>query len=201
MTVRRPIRKEVVESLPPGSAAWDTEVRGFGVRRQRRDAFYIVKYRDKDGRQRIVTIGRHGPGEWMPDRARKEAIRIKGLVRDGRDPAAERDRSRDAPPFANSRPLRQRVCDAAQKAEYLAEDERLLRHILPALGDQKLVDIGRPKWRGSMRECGQLRLRRTGRWPCCLPSWDGPRGSAIGRTVPTRAVMLTVIRRRPANVS
>src|SRR6476659_11415668 len=100
MTAARPIRRELVESLPRGATAWDTEVRGFGVRRQRRDAFYIVKYRDKDSRQRIVTIGRHGPGEWMPDRARKEAIRIKGLVLDGRDPAAERDRNKDAPTLA-----------------------------------------------------------------------------------------------------
>src|SRR6476660_8682284 len=101
MTAARPIRRELVESLPRGATAWDTEVRGFGVRRQRRDAFYIVKYRDKDKHQRVVTIGRHGPGEWMPDRARKEAIRIKGLVRDGQDPAGPRDRSRAAPLFAD----------------------------------------------------------------------------------------------------
>ena len=39
----RTIRANVVESLPPGKTEWDSEVRGFGVRRQRRDAFYIVK--------------------------------------------------------------------------------------------------------------------------------------------------------------
>jgi integrase len=145
MTVRRPIRKEVVESLPPGSAAWDTEVRGFGVRRQRRDAFYIVKYRDKDGRQRIVTIGRHGPGEWMPDRARKEAIRIKGLVLDGRDPAAERDRTKDAPTLAEfaARYVRE-YATPHKKPKTRLEDERQLKlHILPALGAVKLRDIGR----------------------------------------------------------
>ena len=97
----RTIRANVVESLPPGKTEWDSEVRGFGVRRQRRDAFYIVKYRDRDGRQRVFTIGRHGPGDWMPDRARKEAIRIKGLVRDGRDPAVERDRTKSAPTMAS----------------------------------------------------------------------------------------------------
>ena len=132
-------------------------MRGFGVRRQRRDAFYIVKYRDKDKHQRVVTIGRHGPGEWMPDRARKEAIRIKGLVRDGQDPAAARDRSRAAPLFAD---FAQRYIDEYavphKKPRTLAEDKRLLRQrILPALGDQKLVDIGRAdvaRFHAGMRE-------------------------------------------------
>jgi integrase len=145
MTAHRPIRKELIESLPPGSMAWDSEVRGFGVRRQRRDAFYLVKYRDKDGRQRVVTIGRHGPGEWMPDRARKEAIRIKGLVRDGRDPAIARDEAKTAPTLASfaERYIRE-YATPHKKATTRIEDERRLKlYILPPLGSIKLRDIGR----------------------------------------------------------
>ena len=97
MVANRRITRDLVDALRPGNTAWDPEVRGFGVRRQRRDAVYLVKLRDKDGRQRIITIGRDGPGEWSPDRARREAIRIKGLARDGLDLAAERDRARAAP--------------------------------------------------------------------------------------------------------
>jgi integrase len=145
MTAARPIRRERVESLPPGATAWDSEVRGFGVRRQRRDAFYIVKYRDTNGRQRVITIGRHGPGEWMPDRARKEAIRIKGLVRDGKDPAAERDQSKSAPSLADfARRYMDEYAAPHKKPRTLSEDRRLLRlRILPALGERKLVEIGR----------------------------------------------------------
>jgi hypothetical protein len=35
MKPQRLIRKELVESLASGSTAWDSEVRRFGVRRQR----------------------------------------------------------------------------------------------------------------------------------------------------------------------
>ena len=63
MAQRRTITAAMAESLAPGQTVWDGEIRGFGVRRQRRDLFYIVKYRDLDGRQRFVTIGPHGPGD------------------------------------------------------------------------------------------------------------------------------------------
>ena len=59
MTGNRRIARDVVESLQPGSTIWDTEVRGFGVRRQRRDAVYILKYRDGGGRQRLVIGDAH----------------------------------------------------------------------------------------------------------------------------------------------
>jgi integrase len=65
---------------------WDTTVRGFGVRRQRRDAFYVLKYR-VGGKQRFVTIGRHG-SPWTPETARREAQRLLGAVASGADPAA-----------------------------------------------------------------------------------------------------------------
>src|SRR5215469_614279 len=69
-----PISIRSVDALAPGSTIWDTTVRGFGVRRQRRDAVYILKHR-VDGKQRFVTIGRHG-SPWTPETARKEALRI-----------------------------------------------------------------------------------------------------------------------------
>jgi hypothetical protein len=73
-------------SLEPGSLVWDTSVRGFGVRRQRGDPVYVLKYRIA-GRQRFLTIGRHG-SPWTPDTARREARRLLGLIASGKDPAA-----------------------------------------------------------------------------------------------------------------
>jgi integrase len=145
MTGSRTIRTNVVQSLSAGKTEWDSEVRGFGVRRQRRDAFYIVKYRDKDGRQRVYTIGRHGPGDWMPDRARKEAIRIKGLVRDGRDPAVERDRTKSAPTMAAfvDRYVREYAVAHKKTSTRVQDERRLTLNILPALGSMKLRDIDR----------------------------------------------------------
>jgi integrase len=76
---------------------WDAghreAVKGFGVRRQRGDAVYVIKYR-VHGRQRFVTIGRHG-SPWTPDKARREAKRLLGLVADGKDPQAEKLEARE----------------------------------------------------------------------------------------------------------
>jgi integrase len=86
-----------VEALGPNTTIWDSNhreaVKGFGVRRQRGDAVYVIKYRVY-GRQRFVTIGRHG-SPWTPDKARQEAKRLLGLVADGKDPQAEKIEARD----------------------------------------------------------------------------------------------------------
>jgi integrase len=78
-----------VQALAPGDVLWDgghkEAVRGFGVRRQRDQATYVLKYR-VFGRQRFFTIGPHG-SPWTPEKARREAKRLLGLVADGKDPA------------------------------------------------------------------------------------------------------------------
>ena len=78
-----------VQALGPGDALWDgghkEAVRGLGVRRQRDQATYVLKYR-VFGRQRFFTIGPHG-SPWTPEKARREAKRLLGLVADGKDPA------------------------------------------------------------------------------------------------------------------
>ena len=78
-----------VQALAPGDVLWDSDhkeaVRGFGVRRQRDQATYVLKYR-VFGRQRFFTIGPHG-SPWTPEKARREAKRLLGLVADGKDPA------------------------------------------------------------------------------------------------------------------
>ncbi len=78
-----------VQALAPGDVLWDgghkEAVRGFGVRRQLDQASYILKYR-VFGRQRFFTIGPHG-SPWTPEKARREAKRLLGVVADGKDPA------------------------------------------------------------------------------------------------------------------
>ncbi|MDF0523402.1 integrase arm-type DNA-binding domain-containing protein [Bradyrhizobium yuanmingense] len=85
-----------VQALKPGETIWDADhreaVRGFGVRRQRDQATYVLKYR-VFGRQRFVTIGPHG-APWTPQLARKEAKRLLGLVANGKDPADEKAKAR-----------------------------------------------------------------------------------------------------------
>src|SRR5262245_119462 len=90
------ITVRTVQGLKPGETIWDAghreAVKGFGVRRQRGDPVYVIKYR-VFGWQRFVTIGRHG-SPWTPDKARREAKRLFGLVADGKDPQAEKIEAR-----------------------------------------------------------------------------------------------------------
>jgi integrase len=83
------ITVRAVQALASGDVIWDGNhkeaVRGFGVRRQRDQATYVLKYR-VFGRQRFFTIGPHG-SPWTPEKARREAKRLLGLVADGKDPA------------------------------------------------------------------------------------------------------------------
>ena len=89
------ITKRTVDQLPAGEHAWDNDVKGFGVRCRASGAkYYLVKMRI-GGRQRWITIGRHG-SPWTPDTARREALRLLGLRAAGRDPATERDRQKGA---------------------------------------------------------------------------------------------------------
>jgi integrase len=92
----RGITVRTVQALKTGETIWDAghkeAVKGFGVRRQRGDPVYVIKYRFL-GRQRFVTIGRHG-SPWTPVKARTEAKRLLGLVADGKDPQAEKVEAR-----------------------------------------------------------------------------------------------------------
>ena len=138
------ITTEVVEGLAPGAQVFDAEVRGFGVRHQGGSPAYFVKTRIK-GRQRILTIGRHGQGAWSAEKARREAIRLLGLIRDGHDIANEREAERVAPTLDDfAARYMTEYAERQKKPRTLVEDRRLLAvHILLALGKRKVRDIGK----------------------------------------------------------
>jgi integrase len=143
MTTKR-ITAAAIEAMARGAAMWDTEVRGFGIRYRARDRVYLLKTRIKK-RQRILTIGRHGRGAWGPESARREAIRLLGLIRDGKDPARERDESRATPDFAAfaARYLAEYASSHNKPSTVTAAERRLKVHILPALGRLNVRDINR----------------------------------------------------------
>lgn len=85
---RQRITKRLVDGLGAGETIWDAELTGFGVRRQRRNASFVLKYTFR-GRQRFYTIGRHGL--ITVDEARIEARRLLGLAASGVDPADMRE--------------------------------------------------------------------------------------------------------------
>ena len=55
------LTKRTVDAAKPGEVIWDDELACFGLRvSEKGGRAYVVKYRAK-GRQRWLTIGRHGP--------------------------------------------------------------------------------------------------------------------------------------------
>jgi integrase len=135
------ITKAAVDRLFPGDMIWDSEIRGFGVRCQRRDRVYVVKYRSQS-RQRWYTIGKHG-SPWTPDLARREAKRILGLVAEGKDPADKKKKDRSAPTISAlaDRFLEEHV-EAKSKDRTHIEYKRLVERIVkPELGRLKVDDV------------------------------------------------------------
>jgi integrase len=141
------ITKRAVDQLSAGApdkVLWDTELKGFGVRCRAAGAkHYVLKVR-VGGRQRWLTIGRHG-SPWTPDTARREAIRLLGLKASGSDPAAMRDRQKGAVTIAEltDRFLREhasRHCKARTQEEYQRAVERFIK---PSLGQHKIADLNR----------------------------------------------------------
>src|SRR4051812_15802086 len=86
------ITKRAVEALEPAIRdvyLWDDKLPGFGVKVTPAGArIYVLKYRHA-GSQRWFTIGRHG--DVTADKARDKAIRLRGVIAEGKDPAAIRD--------------------------------------------------------------------------------------------------------------
>jgi integrase len=117
------VTKTVVDSLDKGQRVWDTNVKGFGIRRQTTDAvWYLLRYATRQGQERTISIGRHG-SPWTPDSARNEARRLLGLVASGRDPLAEKKQQRDVARYPG--PIELTFANAVER--YLAYKQDALK--------------------------------------------------------------------------
>jgi integrase len=141
------VTKRAVDQLSAGerdSFLWDSEIKGFGVRCRRLGAkHYVLKMR-AGGRQRWITIGRHG-SPWTPETARGEALRLLCMRAAGQDPATERDRKKAAATMAElgSRFITDyaaRHCKPRTVAEY---ERAVVQFINPAIGPQRISDVTR----------------------------------------------------------
>ena len=146
----RTITLEVIKRLAPGEIVWDAKVVGFGVRRQKSEArTYLVKTR-VNSRQRWFSIGRHG-APWTPDTARKEALRILGVVAEGQDLAAIRDENKVALTVtqlctlylqeANSGKILTKFGMPKKASTIVSDLGRIERHIKPLLGKKRVKDV------------------------------------------------------------
>jgi integrase len=141
MNGRMRITKRVVDALKPSEITWDTEVRGFGVRCQRRDKVYVLKAR-VHGRQRWFSIGPHG-SPWTVGMARSEARRILGEIASKKDPATARDAEKANPTvedlaamFLQEHVRTKRKISTAEFCRDILE-----RIVVPRLGRIRVADV------------------------------------------------------------
>jgi integrase len=149
------LTKRFVESVKPATAdqvIFDDDLPGFGLRVLCRALpsgetsyvrSYLVQYRNKEGRSRRLTIGKHG--KVTADGARKDALRIFDAVRAGKDPVAERRAYVDAP-IVNDL-LDHYLAEHVEKRNRPGtrrEIKRLVdRHIRPELGKHRVAAVTR----------------------------------------------------------
>lgn len=148
------LNKRSVDSLLPPSKGqavlWDTEVRGYGVRvLPSGTKTFILQYRNPEGIQRRINIGRSGV--LTVDQARDQAKLFLASVIKGEDPADETRRARKGMTVAEmcewylaearagnilgrmNRPI---------KASSLDMDEsRIKTHIIPLLGKRVVAQL------------------------------------------------------------
>jgi integrase len=96
------ITKRSVDAIESGRTEaflWDDQLKGFGLRVTAKGAkSYVLQYRmgGRESQSRRYTIGGHG-SPWTPETARREAVRLLTLVRQGSDPVeADKERRRQA---------------------------------------------------------------------------------------------------------
>lgn len=149
MLKRQRLTKTSVEAVPSAPGAdvfvWDTEIPGFAIRVRGGRRVYVFAYgTGRRGATRRVTIGEHMTA-WR-DRvltahlAREEALRLRGVVAEGRDPAAERGAAKAIPLFREFAETYLRDQSDAHKAPRSAVEDRSLldRVLLPAFGSVRL---------------------------------------------------------------
>jgi len=93
------ISKRIVDAAKPDSdrrvVLWDDTLKGFGLLLLPSGVkSYFFNYRNRHGRERRATIGKHGT--WTPDQARTRAEAMQREVAEGRDPLEERQAARNA---------------------------------------------------------------------------------------------------------
>jgi integrase len=139
------ITKRSVDAMGPGQTVWDKDLAGFGVRIQRRDPYFILKYTFR-GRQRFYTIGRHGI--LTVEQARTEARRLLGLVAGGIDPSEKiAGDGREERPLTVAQLCARYLADGPnfkpdkKSSSWVTDRSNIERHIIPLLGSTPATSL------------------------------------------------------------
>lgn len=139
-------KSRVDEAKTAGRVAfvWDSDVKGYGLRVTPAGAkAFVIQYRTQHGTTRRMTIGSYGA--LTPDEARRIAREKLVEVARGGDPAADRQRKREAADF--NALLDSYLADhvVPKNAPKTREGvERILKlYVRPAFGARKVIEIAR----------------------------------------------------------
>jgi hypothetical protein len=136
------ITKRLIDALMPRPGTeiyvWDSELKGYGVRMMPSGiASYVLKYRNREGRQRKLAIGR--VGTLTPDEARNTALLRLADVLKGEDPSADRQQIRKSITVAELCDLYAADTRGRIKASTFAADKsRIERHVKPVSAGEKI---------------------------------------------------------------
>ena len=136
------ITKAAVDRLKPGEILRDTELKGFGARRQIGAPIYFLQKR-VNGRVRWMTIGPQG-APWTAETARREALRLLGQIAGGADPTARVSVPPIKPTVKALAPTF--MAEHGPKLKPLTIEKYnsvLNKHIVPILGEMPVADIRR----------------------------------------------------------
>lgn len=139
------LSKRSVDLAAPHSGGrtmiFDTEIPGFALRITENGVKTFVLRYSRGGRSRWFTIGR--TNAMTPEQARREAIRLRGIVASGTDPAAERAQARAIPTFREfaERYLAEHSALKKKPRSYREDQLKVARYILPRLGNFRLSEI------------------------------------------------------------
>ncbi len=136
------ITKSIVDRLGPGETIRDTELKGFGVRRQQGGPFYFLQ-KKIHGQNRWYSIGQHG-SPWTPETARRRAFELLRDLSTGADPKTKQRAERAIPTVADAVDAFLVDHGPHLKSVTRSEYERLLRqHVIPALGRRRVSEVAK----------------------------------------------------------
>lgn len=113
----------------------DNKIAGFKLRIGQKKKVFIIRYR-LGSLRRTYTIGELG--KWTPENARKKASQLLRLVDEGIDPAASKEKIRNAPTFEE---LAKDYLEYADKRSKKDDIGKLNNIYLPKLGKKPLNSI------------------------------------------------------------
>lgn len=136
------ITKSIVDAMKAGDVIWDDEVKGFGARCQVKGKSFVLKC-FVNGRQKFITIGKHG-SPWTVQTARRAAQELLTEVRRGYDPVAERRKAAAEPTvdILCARYMNEYAWPTKPKSAAL-DASNIKNHIVPLIGRLLVAQVTR----------------------------------------------------------